>query len=63
MKCKKCGSENISMMFNMLVSMDSKYYGEVTKKSLREKNTRLWVEECDFLCKDCGHTWSPDSKI
>ena len=65
MKCKKCGSENISIMFNMLVSMDSNYYRAVTKKSLREKNTQLWSvdwKDCDFICKDCGYTLSHNSK-
>lgn len=64
-KCEKCGSTNLKMQLPILVNMDVKFEGKITKKSMTDKGTKLVAASWDRMiisCKDCLHVESYLSK-
>lgn len=59
MKCKKCGSENLGVMFDVIVSAPIKYYYNFSKQAMRDKGVRLWGADwhkADIVCGDCYYS-------
>lgn len=58
MNCPKCKSE-MNMMFNMTVSMPSKYESKLTKKIMSSKEFKIWGcswDKATYICQICGFT-------
>ena len=58
-KCKNCGSEDISVMVDITAVMPIDMYRHLTKKKMRRKEFELWGAnwgDASFICKKCGNT-------
>lgn len=66
MKCKKCGGENLSIMFELIVSAPIKYYHNFSKQAMRDKSVRLWGADwhkADIVCGDCFYSTALDKQL
>lgn len=54
--CKKCGSTNLGVMFDITVSAPIEYYHNFSKKAMQDKSVKLWGADwgkADIICNDC----------
>lgn len=59
MKCKKCGSTKLSFMGDLTISAPIEYFHNLSKKTLRGKDVRIWGfnwEKADIICGDCFYS-------
>ena len=54
---KYCGSEEITVMTDVIVSMPFEMYRHLTKRNMQKKEFKIWGvewETSDFICSKCG---------
>lgn len=58
-RCEKCGSTNVRMMTNMLVSFPANWEGELTSKRRSDPEFEIWGVNWsgrEIICRDCRFT-------